>query len=449
MSDFSAARFGSMIIRARASGWLAALVLLHIVACCWSLVYVSEYYGYLNIGAFDKARVYETVLRIVPYAMISVCFVFNRFSFGYFVGFYLYSMVLGYLWIVGFSPLQYDHRLAAISAFVSAVAFLMPALSITSPVRQRFALSERALENLLSAVLIMAASMIAVGALYNFRLVGIGDIYKFRGETEFPAFLKYPIGMISNALLPFAFAYYVARGERILAAIVVALMLLIYPITLTKLALLAPFWLLFLLVLSRFFEARICIVLSLLLPIAAGIFAAILFKAGALPYQWFVGYFGVTNFRMLAFTSVALDIYNHFFSRHSLTYFCQISFLKPLMNCPYADQLSVVMSNTYHLGFLNASLFATEGIASVGPMLAPLPVVACGLVIALANRVSSDLPSRFVLLSGGILPQVFLNVPLTTTLLTNGGFILFLMWYVTPRSIFEPDQLDAPELDDV
>jgi hypothetical protein len=435
MSDFPAAHFGSVIARTQASGWLAALVLLHVVACCLSLVLLARYYGYVDVG-FEKARAYETMLRVLPCAVLSVCFIFSRFSFGYFVGLYLYSMVLGYLWIVGFSSFQYDHTLAAISAFVSVVAFLLPALFITSPVRQRLVLSERALEILLSAILVLAATIIAVGAFYNFRLVGLSDIYKFRGDTEFPVLLRYPIGMTSSALLPFAFACYVSRGKPIFAAITVALMLMIYPITLTKLALLAPFWLLFLLVLSRFFETRISVILSLLLPIAAGIFAELLYQAGALSYQWFIGYFGVVNFRMLAFTSVALDVYNDFFSKHSITYYCQISFLKPFVNCPYADPLSVVMSNNYHFGFLNASLFASEGIASVGPLLAPLAVFVCGLVISVANRLSSDLPPRFVLLSGGILVQVFLNVPLTTSLVTHGAALLFLLWYVTPRSIF-------------
>jgi hypothetical protein len=95
------------------------------------------------------------------------------------------------------------------------------------------------------------------------------------------------------------------------------------------------------------------------------------------------------------------------------------------------------MSKAYQLGNLNASLFATEGIASVGLVLAPLAVLACGLVISLGNRLSSGLPSKFILLSGGVLTQNFLNVPLTTNLLTGGAAIVFLLWYVTPRAMFE------------
>jgi hypothetical protein len=136
-------------------------------------------------------------------------------------------------------------------------------------------------------------------------------------------------------------------------------------------------------------------------------------------------------------------VYSDFFSGHQLTYFCQISVLKPFVSCPYNEYLSIVMAKAYQLGNLNASLFATEGVASVGPVLAPLAAFGCGLVISLANRLSSGLPSRFILLSGGIFPQILLNVPLATTLLTNGAAVLFLLWYVTPRAMFEQN-VDKP-----
>ena len=123
-------------------------------------------------------------------------------------------------------------------------------------------------------------------------------------------------------------------------------------------------------------------------------------------------YLYVANFRTMAVPSVAMDVYNHYFSHHDLTYFCQIRFLKPFMACPYQDQLSVVMEKAYGLGNFNASLFATEGIASVGPLLAPLSALVCGLVIALGNRVSAGLPPAFVLTSSAVLPQILLNVPL-------------------------------------
>jgi hypothetical protein len=185
------------------------------------------------------------------------------------------------------------------------------------------------------------------------------------------------------------------------------------------------------LLLSKLLEARVAIVLSLLVPILAGLLLIGLFGANAALY------FSTVNFRMIAIPSVAMDVYQDFFAKHELTYFCQISILKPLFQCPYQTQLSIVMQLEYKLGYFNASLFATEGIASVGPLLAPVAVLICGLVIALGNRLSAELPAGFVLISGAILPQLMLNVPLTTALLTHGTGLLFLLWYVTPRTIFE------------
>jgi hypothetical protein len=102
------------------------------------------------------------------------------------------------------------------------------------------------------------------------------------------------------------------------------------------------------------------------------------------------------------------------------------------------------MAKTYGFGNTNASLFATEGIASLGTLLAPVSVFVCGLVLALANRLSAGLPPRLILISGGIVAQVLLNVPLTTTLLSHGAAVLFLLWYVTPRTMFEaaPQAID-------
>jgi hypothetical protein len=308
---------------------------------------------------------------------------------------------------------------------------------MVAPVKQRFALSATALDYLLFGVHLLAALTILIGAFYNFKLVGISQIYNFRTELAFPGLLRYAMGITSNALLPFAFACFVWQGRRIRAALTLMLLVLFYPITLSKLTLFAPFWLVFLAVLSRFFQARTVVVLSLLLPMLFGVLLTFLFDSNILTLQQLIPYFNTVNFRMVALTSSALDFYNDFFSTHPLTHFCQINLLKLVIACPYQQPLAVVMQETYQIGYFNASLFATEGIASVGPVLAPLVVLVCGVVIGLGNRVSSGLPDNFVLLSGGVLPQVFLNVPLTISLVTNGAAFLFLLWYVTPRSMFE------------
>ncbi len=422
------------------------LLALHIAVCCLSLFYVAGYYVELEIVNFDRARLHMAVLSVAPFAVVSALFAFRRFSFGYVLGFYFYTIILGYFWLATFSKFAYDHTFASISLFVSALAFLGPALFMSAPLRQRYVPSARVFDNMLTAILILAAATVVAGAFYNFRLAGLADMYILRRDLEFPAWLRYAVGATSNALLPFAFACFVARDDRRRAAAALLLLLLFYPIMLTKLTLFAPFWLLFLALLSRFFEARTAALLSLFLPVSIGVVLATLSKAGALP-QWLINdYFGAVNFRMLAMPSVALDLYNDFFSTHGNTYFCQILILKSLISCPYQNQLSVVMDGVYHLGNFNASLFATEGIASVGPLFAPLAVFFCGLVIGLGNRLSAGLPPRFVLVSGALIPHLLLNVALSTVLLTHGLILLFLLWYLTPRGIFQPVSRGEPPI---
>ena len=235
----------------------------------------------------------------------------------------------------------------------------------------------------------LALGTIVAASFYNFRLVSIRQIYDFRNELYFPAPIRYLTGIVSTVLLPFACACYLALNRRWWAAVPLLLMLLFYPITLSKFALFSTAWIVILLVLSRIFEPRAATILSILLPMLLGV---ILMATYLNDYTLY--YFGLVNIRMMATPSSAMDIYNDFFSSHPLTWFCQISFLKPLMSCPYQEQLSVVMEKTYQLGNINASLFATEGIASVGLYLAPLVALACGLVIAFGNRVSAGLPPR-------------------------------------------------------
>jgi hypothetical protein len=411
---------------------LAFLICFHIMLCCVSLAHVSQYHDEFHIF-YDPGRLYVAIILVAGFALVSYPFTRVDFSLGYFVGFYFYTMVLGYLWLNLFSDLNYNHRLGGLSAAASAIAFLLPAIFITSPIRQRYVVPAKAFERLLTLSLVLGAATILFSAIYNFRFVSIGNIYDFRGELKFPFLLNYWIGITSNGLLPFAFGCFVIRRNYWRAGITLALLLLFYPITLSKLAFFTPAWLLTIALLSKSFEARTTVVLSLLLPMLLGVILIAIFKPGALPY------FELVNFRMIATPSNAMDIYNDFFFNHDLTYFCQIRILKPMVDCPYDDQLSIVMAKAYELGNFNASLFSTEGIASVGPLFAPVTVFVCGLLIALANRLSAGLPPRLILISSAIFPQILLNVPLTTTLLSHGAAFLFLLWYITPRSMFQQE----------
>lgn len=435
MNDTASIEFLRTVQSFRVTGRLL-LLWIHLFVCCLSLVYVAQFYGYTGAVAFAQARLPTAALLVLLLAAVAVLFALARFSFGYFVGFYLYTLVVGYVWLGVFSKFSYDRVLSLASAIVSILAFLTPVLFITSPIKRYVILSDGATKRLELVILIIAAATVAAGNSYNFRLASLDSIYDFRNALEFPAPLRYAIGITSNALLPFAFASFVASNERLKAAVALLLLLAFYPITLTKLTFFAPLWLLFLAVVTRIFESRAAILMSLLLPISAGLLLILPYKLGALPYELFIKYFSAVNFRMIAVPSIALDVYNDFFSTHQVTYFCQINLIKSLLGCTYRDPLSILMSKNYELGNLNASLFATEGIASVGPFAAPIAAAVCGLIVSFGNRTSAGLPPKFIILSGGLLSQIFLNVPLTTTLLSNGALLTFVLWYITPRPVF-------------
>jgi hypothetical protein len=414
---------------------IALLMCFHTFMCCVSLYCIATSLVVFDPAKFhifyDPAQLPNATIAIAAFALTSVVFCFAPFSFGYIVGFYFYTMISGYLWLNCFTDLNYDHRLAGISAAVSAATFLFPALFIVLPVKQIFTMSAKAFDRLLLAILLLATAAVVIGSRYNFRLAGIGSIYDFRDAMETPVIVSYVIAIVGSALLPFVFAGFIFRKAYWRAVAALLLLLLFYPITLSKLALFAPFWLVGMLLLSRFFSIKTAIIMSLLVPVLTGLILFLLFKGQSALY------FSIVNARLFAIPSSSLDVYNDFFSTHEPTYFCQISMLKRIMTCPYKEPLWAVMKKAYDLGNLNASLFATEGVASVGLLLAPVATFGCGLVIALGNRVSAGLPPRFVLLSSAVLLPILLNVPLSIVMNTHGAAILLLLWYITPRTIFE------------
>jgi hypothetical protein len=412
---------------------LPLLLLLFALAVCVSLVVVQRYYNYLPIIKSDPHRLLKACVNELPAVGLILLVSRGRASFGFAVTFYLLAIVVGYTWMIPFSAFAYDQDLATLSIYLSASAFALPAvfLKLRLPRPQ---LSTRSIDWLLTIAMLLSAVVLVASSSFHFRIVGISEIYNYRGAVELPRVLRYGFGIVVGAVLPFAFAVYAARRRWGLAVLAAGMLICFYPVSLMKLPLFAPAWLVFLLVLFRFAEERVAIVLSLLLPLLAGLATMIPRGLGFGDDPHVNALFGVINFRMLAVPAISQDLYTEFFSRNSVTWFCQVSLLKPFVACPYGVPLSELLGAEYGFGSLNASLFATEGVASVGLVYAPFAALACGVVVAIANAMSRHLPPRFVIVSAGIALQSFLSVPLTTMLLTNGAATLFLLWYLMPAS---------------
>jgi hypothetical protein len=405
---------------------LLGLILAHIFLLVISLVLVAMRWPgtvYYNPDLMFAAVTGVCITTILTAGL----FVLMEFSFLYFVGYYLYSAVIGFVWLSYSSPLSYSHQLARISAVLSLITFLLPGLWLRPKFSNGLSMPPLTFDLLAKCILIGCFLVALVAYSYGFAIVGIVDASSARETLVYPKILNYIIGNVTGACLPFLFAYYVSRRRWYLVGIAISLFILFYPVTLSRIVLLMPAFLIMFCVLLRFFDARSVVVLSLLIPATIGMLLFVIFGERALLP------FGVINLRLLAIPASALNYYNDFFSAHRLTYFCQISVVDAFLKCGYPKQLSLMMEDAYHLGNFNASLLATEGIASVGIYFAPIATFFCGLVVALGSGLSRRLSDEFVMLSSAVLVISLLNVPLSVALITNGGFLLFLLWLVTPN----------------
>jgi hypothetical protein len=337
------------------------------------------------------------------------------------------SIVAGYLWLSFFTPLRYDLTIARWSAALSLIAFLIPAMFVTKAFTPRFTLTARQLDQTVYGILILAALTAAYASSFEFHLIGFIEGEALRSQLQYPAWLNYPVAISISTALPFSYAWAVHRQRYYLAAVALAIGASFYPFTLNKLTLLAPLWLVGLTVLSKFLNVRLCALLSLFILLSLGLLIKVVDASAISPL------FRIVNFRMIAIPASGLDHYNHFFSNHPLTHFCQIQIIGRLFDCALPAQLGPTIAAVYATGNYNASLFATEGIAAVGPYFAPVVAIACGFVIAIGNKASAGLNQKFIFLSGSILALVLMNVPLSTAMLSHGAAILFALWFVTPR----------------
>jgi hypothetical protein len=414
----------------RKSSLVSALLLaLFLVINCLSLTTV-----FLHNGFPEHPHFWNAVGAILLLALFIPLFALARFSFGYIVGVAFYSLIAGFIWLTYFvnpAPL-YDDVMARWSAAASLLLFLLPMLFQTRRFTSAIVLSPRAMNRLLALLLCFAVAVLLWNSYYGFAFVGIPQAEQLRNAFERPALLRYLTAPLVSAILPFMFAYFACQRRFVLAAASILLVVCFYPILLNKTVLLAVVWLPFLLVMFRIFEPKRAAVLALLIPMAVCLIAYAVIPDGNPAARLAAFALGSVNYRMFAFPAIAMDRYSDFFASHELTHFCQITVVRAIKGCPYAYQLGAVMAERYNQGNLNASLFATEGIASVGPIWAPLSALCCGLVLSVGNSVSARLQPCLIAASSGLVVQALVNVPLSATFLSNGLFVLLLLWSITP-----------------
>ncbi len=406
---------------------IALMTCIFLALLCVSLFAVSQDVRPIFHIGYDSRYALQAAISVAALTCFIPLFALKRFSFGYLVSFCMLAIISGYLWLSYFTPLEYNHVAARWSAAISFTAFMLPLILITRSTAMAPTMTSSQMDILAICLLAGSALVIAYATHLEFHLVGFVNGEALRTHFNYPVWLNYAIPLSSTALMPFTYAWFELRKRYVLAGMAILVAIATYPVTLNKTTLLAPFWLLAGTLALKIFSQRLVVILSLLAPILLGFAAKILDPTSPEVI------FRLINFRMLAVPASGLDHYYHFFSSHPLTHFCQISIVGRLFDCRLPEQLGVTMAKEYALGNYNASLFATEGIASVGVFLAPVVALLCGLALATGNIASAGLKPSFVLLSSSILALVLMNVPLSTTMVTHGGIVTFLLWLVTPR----------------
>jgi hypothetical protein len=372
------------------------------------------------------------VLGTASLLLLLPVFLLASFSFGYTLGVGFFGAIVGFVWLSYFSSAQFDHAAARWSVTASLLALLGPVLYLRRPARRMFTITPGNMDACLRIGLSLSVVILLLNLWYGFAVVGIGEAGQLRSSFVRPAVLNYATNNVIYTVLPFAFAFYAQRGSKFMAAASLLLIPCFYPALLNKTVLFAVPWLPFIFLVFRIFDPKQASVIALGIPLLLGLLVHSIGSGGSSIAHTLFGY---VNERMFAIPSIAIDYYADFFSSNPRTYFCQINIVRFVEGCPYSDQLGVVFANRYGVGNLNASLFATEGIASVGLIWSPMVMFLCGIVLSVGNGCSRHLPAPMMATSSALAFQALLNVPLSTALLTNGVPLLFLLWYICPEGV--------------
>ena len=412
--------------------WQIPLLVALVIITCFSMTVV------LHSSTPAHPEFWHAVAVAIVLCAFIPLFVKARFSFGYFAGISFYSMIIGFFWASYFTVQDYDHVLARWSALASLLLFLLPALFQTRPLPRLLTLSPQAMRLTMPGLLVVSAGILALAATYGVALVGLSQSEQFRSAFTRPAILNYLIGWTIGAVLPFAFAYFAWHRRYGLAAAALLLIWGSYPIVLNKSVVFGGVWLLYLFAMFALFEPKRATVYSLLILMLPGIVFYHVIENGWIDPEGTLGHalrfvYGNVNIRLFGYPVLAMNNYSDFFTHHPLTHFCQIGIIRAHYGCPYPFQLGAAMAEAYDMGSMNGSLFATEGIASVGLAWAPLSALVCGLIVSLGNSASSRLPAPVMATSAGFaVQQALLNAPLSVCLLSNGLLVLWALWAISP-----------------
>jgi hypothetical protein len=396
-------------------------------------------------------------------------------TFGYFYVFYDADRAQTYFWICTLTPLSLlpagtrmtnasQFILPAFMAFVGLptplylVHFVAPAdfpyvfgclllcyFFLSTATRLQFRpisspFGEVGYKRFLACTVLLFVTLFGYGMTQDFHLSSLKELYEYRYSNAVNGALIIRMGAIYVFSMGGFFCVLAMMFRKYhYAALALTGFVICYGLIYLKAALLAPAWLIFIYVGTRFFcrESTVRFYFLLGAPFLFGtawyLWSPQTANPGGNLIQFL--YMGGVMFRLYALTSDAMGFYYEFFKTHPHTYWSHISIVDLFVHYPYGENtMALQMQSNYGLGNYNASFLASDAIGAYGYLALPFVGLAVGLIFILFNTAGRGFgtTSRAVLT---VMPALALqNIPLATTLLTNGIALLILYMAWMPRT---------------
>jgi hypothetical protein len=258
-------------------------------------------------------------------------------------------------------------------------------------------------------------------------------------QASLGLFSRYALAWQAMVFLPAIFAGgLMLKGRHAHLALLVGLVgyVLLFGLTATKSALLAPFIILCIFLLLG---DRVRLLIGVFaLGLSVLICVPLLMKWVGLDEELRLFYVRMINFRMLSVPHLLYVQYLDFFDTHPLTHGSHVKVVDAFINYPYERETSVLIGEYYYPGSkmnANAGTWAQDGIAGFG--IAGIVMISCVLsgVMVLLDFVARRHNPRWVGTSLAMLMLFLSNASLFTTLLTGGlGLIIIFLWLAKPVS---------------
>lgn len=422
---------------------------------CWAAAYAGIfcyiYINYLNVvysaedySINDRATVefaISLLLAIVPIAF---------YSFSRAVSQVMASLIYSLYYVPSVLVIHYalDRSYAEVFTLQASLAITMCGLFVASKYPKHTGESEPIPRFYRKSVFGLSILMLAaVVATYrdHMRLVSLDEVYDLRfenNEIEKSVLIGYFVMQLSYCFLPFALArafLYKEKGNLLLG---LAGCVVIYASTGARISIFTPF------ILGGFYalmkwKGDLLRNILLTVTVASALVIILLPDNNAtllLKSIFFV--------RVLAVSGWATYKYYVYFSTHPVTYLSQIGVVNDLTGrYPFGSHSLGEIFAEVPGQSMNAGFWASEGLASFGIYGIYIASILLAILLVALNQLTRKLDWAFAVLWMCGFAMAMLNLPLSTLMLSAGGFLilgLLIMFRVKPPALnHRPEHSEA------